>query len=144
MDMTSDITIQAWISLLKSHQKALSIVEHSLKEAELPVLAWYDILLELEKSGKKGLRPFELEANLLLTQYGVSRVVERIKKSGYLTQEACENDRRGHRLYITKDGIKIRKKMWPVYWNAMNNALGAKLTLSQQKKLREILSLITD
>ena len=52
--------------------RAIEAVEARLKAADLPPLGWYDVLLELEKAGEAGLRPFELQARLLLPQYGVS------------------------------------------------------------------------
>ena len=65
---------------MKAQQIALASVEQSLRSAELPQLVWYDALLELERAGKQGLRPFELERQMLLAQYNLSRLIDRIEK----------------------------------------------------------------
>ena len=79
---TSQQIVQAWARLLKAERLALARVETALKQAGLPPLAWYDVLLELERAGEAGLRPFELERALLLAQYNLSRLLDRIERGG--------------------------------------------------------------
>ena len=58
-----------------------------------PPLAWYDALLEIEKAGPDGLRPFELRKLLLLPQYGTSRLLDRMVTARDLSVGAlCDND----------------------------------------------------
>ena len=106
-------------------------------------LTWYDLLLELERAGEGGLRPFELERELLLPQYGVSRLIERVEKAGYLKRETCEDDGRGQRLVITESGRKLRRKMWPVYGQAIEDAVGARLTPAEARRLSGLLAKLT-
>ena len=56
--------VLAWARLLKAERLALARVEAALKQAGLPPLAWYDVLLELERAGETGMRPFELDTLL--------------------------------------------------------------------------------
>ncbi len=140
MQSPSDITVTAWARLVRAHNQALSCVEKALKKNKLPPLVWYDVLLELERAGSEGLRPYELERELLLPQYGISRLIERIEKDGYLQRDVCEDDKRGQRLVITKAGMKLRQNMWLVYGSAIEEAVGRKLTSDQSKKLSELLA----
>ena len=140
MTKPTEITIQAWVTLIRAHQAAFSAVEKSLKEKNLPPLIWYDVLLELDRVGKEGLRPFELEGALLLPQYQISRIIERIEKSGHLRRQSCEDDGRGQRLYITASGKALRREMWPIYANALERAVGAKISAKDAKMMSEILS----
>ena len=142
MTKPSDDTVNAWVKLLKAHRAALTSVENALKKAKLPPLIWYDILLEMERSKDKGLRPFQLEKELLLPQYGISRILERMEKAGYLTREICEDDGRGLRLAITEAGMKKRAKMWDVYGPAIEEAVGTKLSPDQSKATAELLNLL--
>lgn len=144
MAKPSDATVQAWARLIRAHRTARSSVEQALKKAGFPPLIWYDVLLELERAQDKGLRPFELERELLLPQYGVSRLIERIEKAGHLKREACEDDGRGQRLVITAAGKALRRRMWPVYGRAIEEAVGAKLTSTQAKTLSELLARLID
>src|ERR1700751_3913382 len=75
---------RAWARLIKAQRTALGSVEGALKAAGLPPLAWYDALLELERAGAPGLRPFELERAMLLEQYNLSRLLDRMERAGYV------------------------------------------------------------
>ena len=55
----SEAVVSAWVGLLRAQRRALGLVEERLKAAGLPPLAWYDALLELERAGAAGMRPFE-------------------------------------------------------------------------------------
>ncbi|MEH6405159.1 MAG: helix-turn-helix domain-containing protein [Sneathiella sp.] len=144
MKKPTDLTVDTWISLIKAQKIAFSTVESSLKRHDLPPLNWYDILLELKRVGADGLRPFQLEKELLLPQYGISRILDRMEEKGYLARKACENDGRGHRLIITDKGLEILAKMWPVYSDAIETAVGSKLNPKQAKVAVEILSQLID
>ena len=67
----SQVAVRAWARLTKAQHQALTAVEQALSAAKLPPLAWYDVLLELERAGGS-LRPFELEREMLLAQYNLS------------------------------------------------------------------------
>jgi len=140
MKKPSDTTARAWARLARAHRIALSSIEGALKNAGLPSLAWYDVLLELERAGKDGLRPFELERELLLPQHGVSRLVGRIENAGHLKRKTCADDGRGQRLVITTAGRKIRRHMWSIYGQAIEDAVGAKLSSKQVRDLSGILA----
>ena len=135
-------SVQAWTRLVRAHHSALSTIEQALKKNSLPPLSWYDVLLELERAGNKGLRPFQLERALLLPQYGVSRLIERMAQAKYLKRDYCHDDRRGQNLIITKTGKNLRRKMWSVYGPAIERAIGENLNPPQAKKLAELLAKI--
>ena len=131
--------VQAWSRLIRAHRVALSKVEKSLKDSDLPPLAWYDVLLELQRAGRKGVRPFELEGELLLPQYGLSRLLERMVLAGYVERKPHKEDRRGHVLAITPAGREIRRRMWPIYGAAIESAVGARLTDQEAVFLAKVL-----
>ena len=125
--MPSDATTDAWIALVRAHQKTLSAIEADLKAAGFPPLSWYDVLLELRRAGADGLRPMEFEQRLLLAQHNVSRLLDRMEKAGYVSRKAHESDGRGQRIRATVAGLDLQKSMWPVYGAAIEKHLGAKL-----------------
>jgi len=119
--------------------KQINHLEGALKKADLPSLAWYDVLLELERAGEKGLRPFELEREMLLAQYNLSRLIERLSRAGYVAREACEDDGRGHVLTITPAGKAMRRRMWAVYAPAIQAAIAGHLSESEIERLGALL-----
>lgn len=125
--------------MARSYTHVLAEIEKELKTKGLPALSWYDILLELDKVDADGLRPFELQEKLLLPQYGISRLVARIEKAGYLERVTCAEDGRGQSLRITKSGRELRQEMWQVYGPCLQNALGQKISDDQAQTMVEIL-----
>ena len=124
---------------MRARETALLIVESALKEADLPPLGWYDVLLELERAGDEGSRPYELQDKLLLPQYGLSRLLSRIEKAGYVERISSEEDGRGQLVLITPLGRSVRARMWSIYAPAIERAIGKKLSSAQAKSLSNLL-----
>lgn len=135
----SENVVAAWIALIRAQKTSLQIVEQAFKQHDLPPLAWYDVLWELEQARPDALRPFELEQRLLMPQYGLSRLLDRIRDAGYLERRPNPDDGRGYDIAITVAGRAIRRKMWPVYADALNRAVGEKLSDAEAKKLAGLL-----
>jgi DNA-binding MarR family transcriptional regulator len=119
----SDGVVRAWARLTKAPRHALALIERALAAAKLPPLAWYDVLLELERPGG-GLRPFELEREMLLAQYNLSRLIDRMEAAGYVERRALTEDRRGQVIVITSTGKALRRRMWLTYGPAIQRAIG--------------------
>ena len=137
--MPSRSTEHTWIWLARAYGAAINDIEQTLTDNNLPPLSWYDILRELERVGDKGLRQFELENALLLKQYSVSRLVERIEKKGLLRREPCETDGRGKRLILTREGKELRQRMWQIYGPKIEEVIGMKLSRKQCIELSGLL-----
>src|SRR5437660_7407070 len=100
----SEAVIRAWTSLVKAAQVVLGAVEAELKAAGFPPLGWYDVLLELSREKVDGIRPFVLEERLLLAQYNLSRVLDRLAEAGYVERHRHPEDGRGQIVRITQAG----------------------------------------
>lgn len=138
-DQPKEATVSAWVRLLRAHRVAMSSVERALKAAGMLPLAWYDVLLELDRAGEAGLRPFELEHAMLLEQYNLSRLLARIERAGLIERRACDDDGRGLTIIITDRGRTQRREMWPIYASAIETAVGAELYEQDILKLNDIL-----
>jgi DNA-binding MarR family transcriptional regulator len=134
-----ETAIRVWARLTRAQQIALVAIERALKSAKLPPLAWYDALLELERAGEKGLRPYELEREMLLAQYNLSRLIDRIECAGYVERRPCDDDGRRQVVVITAAGREIRKRMWAVYQPAIQRAVGDHLSAPQVRTLDALL-----
>jgi DNA-binding MarR family transcriptional regulator len=136
--------VRSWARLMKAQQLALSAVERTLREADLPPLAWYDVLLEVERAGGAGIRPFELERAMLLAQYNLSRLLDRLEQAGYIERRACEDDGRGQLIVLTDAGRAMRRKMWPVYAGAIEQAFGQHLSAKEAESLDSALGVLIE
>jgi len=135
----TETEIAAWARLMKASAKLLAQVERNLKEAGLPPLAWYDALLELYRARPDGLRPGDLQQEMLLPQYNVSRLVDRLEASGYAVRRPHPQDGRGQVLQITDAGTDLIKRMWNVYGRAITANFALKLERGEAGKLSDLL-----
>ncbi|WP_291729869.1 MarR family winged helix-turn-helix transcriptional regulator [Leisingera sp. F5] len=131
---------EIWLPLARAHKSILTSVEAALKQAGLPGLDWYDLLWELECAGSDGLRPFELQEKLLLPQYGVSRLADRLAKAGLLERLTCNGDGRGQVLVITPEGAAMRARVWTVYSDTMQQAVTPHFSAGEARRLAELLA----
>jgi DNA-binding MarR family transcriptional regulator len=136
----SESAIRAWARLERAHRAALGTVEARLAKAGLPDLAWYDVLLELERAGTDGLRSFQLQAALLFQQYNLSRLVDRMVAAGHVAKTPSAEDGRGQVLTITRSGRALRRRMWPVYATAIEEAVGRHFSDTEARTLGDLLA----
>jgi DNA-binding MarR family transcriptional regulator len=132
-------TILAWTRLMRSSQGLLASIESALKNKKLPPLCWYDVLLELERESPEGLRPFELQKRLLLAQYNLSRLIDRMESEGHIKRKNCHDDGRGQIILITRQGRKLMRKIWPVYQSVLTAHFADRLSKADTEKLTNLL-----
>jgi DNA-binding MarR family transcriptional regulator len=138
----SENTQTAWIKLIKAQQMLIGDIEAKLKKAKLPPLAWYDVLLELSRDPKNGIRQYEIGERILLNKHNLSRLIDRLEKDGLLKREICNADGRGIVVGITKKGIALKRKIWPIYADAIQSLIAEALTDEQMGLLSELLSAV--
>lgn len=139
MKPCTEAAAKTWAQLVRVEQTLLAGVEADLKEAGFPPLAWYDALLELSRAPEGRLRPLELEREMRLPQYSMSRLVDRLVKAELVVRKICPIDGRGQFVEITAAGRKLQKKMWPSYATAIERHVGAKLTRDEVSRLGDLL-----
>lgn len=129
----------AWIRLVRIQSRVLGAVEQDLKKAGFPPLSWYDALLELSRAEMGALRPVELEKQMLLPQYGLSRLIDRLVANGLVLRKVCEVDKRGLVVEITEKGRELQRKMWTAYSAAIERHVGSKICDTDAAKLSALL-----
>lgn len=134
--------VSAWIELAKTYNSLLHKIESALKEQGLPSLSWYDLLLELRKAESEGLRPYQLQEAMLLPQYNISRLIDRVAKAGYAEKKLYKADGRGQVIKITTQGQALLKKIWPIYKSILEATLASSLSQSEATNLTRMLKKI--
>ena len=128
---------------MRASQQLLASVEQELKSQGLPPLEWYDILWELERGPKTGIRPLELEGQTLLRQYQMSRVLKRMEAAGHVITTRLESDKRGFMVQITDKGRHIRASMWQSYGSFLRARFDDGLSIQQLTDLSDLLQTLT-
>ena len=134
---------QAWARLLRAQRILLERVETALKEAGLPPLSWYDVLLELSRNDHDGLRQYEIAERILLSKHNLTRLLDRLEARGLVVRGACPEDARGNIVSITAKGRSLQKRMWPVYADAVKTHFSGRLTAKDLDSLSRILGKVS-
>ena len=129
-----------WRIFLTTHAKLIGLIEQELAQAELPPLAWYDVLLALSESPDRRLRMHELAEAMVLDRSNLTRLVDRLEVKGLVCRKSCPTDRRGAFAAITEEGNAMREKMWPVYSQAIAKYFACHLNETEVEVLSKVLS----
>ena len=125
---------------MRTQQILLGKIEADLKQAGLPPLGWYDVLLELWRAEGGRLRPLEIERRTLVAQYNLSRLLNRLEREGLIEFQAFDGDGRGKWTVITNRGLAIREQMWTIYGGSIRRHVQAKLTEAEAAELSVLLA----
>lgn len=137
-----DKVLQVWVRLIRARDKILRNVEATVKAKGFPPIAWYDVLLELSREGGRKLRPVELEKELLVAQYNLSRLLDRLEEAGLVKRIACPGDGRGQMIELTPEGRAVQKRMWPALRDAVEEHVAPKLAEREIEQLVRLLGAI--
>lgn len=140
LDQTAE---RAWVRLLRVQRHALEAVEHRLKGEGFPPLAWYDVLLELSRSGE-GLRQYEIAERVLLNKYNLSRLLDRLEGKGLISRKPCPQDGRASIVQATAKGLRLQKRMWPTYASAIETVFASRLNKTETAVLSSTLAKLLD
>ncbi len=106
----TELEIDAWGGLLGLHARMMRIIEADLARTAGISHAEFEVLLRLSWAEGHRLRLQDLDARAIMTRSGISRVVERLEKMGYLTREEAAEDRRGAYATLTRKGLSDFRK----------------------------------
>jgi DNA-binding MarR family transcriptional regulator len=139
MTKDHDPKSHAWAVLLTAHATLIGKIEIALAEAELPPLDWYDVLWELEKAEGGKLRMHELARRIVLSRSNLTRLADRLENATLIEREDTPHDRRGYHCVITRAGLAMRKKIWPVYKAEIERLFSRHITVEEARTIGEAL-----
>lgn len=100
----SPLELAAWRGFLRVHAALVRELDRELEhEHDLP-LTQYEVLLYLDNAPDHRLRMSELASSVLLSQSGITRLVDRMEGEGLVERVPCPDDRRGLWAILTDAG----------------------------------------
>jgi DNA-binding MarR family transcriptional regulator len=128
----------AWSLFLTTHAVLVTAIGRELADADLPPLEWYDALWALERAPDRRLRLFEFEHWMVISRSNITRLVDRMERSGLVAREAAEEDRRGSYAVLTTEGLALRLRMWVVYERAIDTLFQSHLTTPELREMEAV------
>src|SRR5262245_47888751 len=100
----SPAELAAWRGLLRVHSALVHDLDAELRATHGLSLHEYEVLLHLADAAGERLRMSDLANAVLLSQSGLTRLVDRLVRAGSVERTRCEEDRRGHFAALTSVG----------------------------------------
>ena len=127
MVATPDPRQRAWARFVTAQAMLLEHIEAAFSGADLPPLAWYDVLWILENADQGRLRMHDLARKAVVSRSNVTRLTDRMEKAGLVARSDCPVDGRGTVCELTAKGRALRARMWPVYKKQIDTLFGKHL-----------------
>jgi len=98
------VELAAWRGLLRVHSALVHQFDAELRATHGLSLQEYEVLLMLAEAPGNLMRMSDLAASVLLSQSGLTRLVDRLARDGSVERTRCESDRRGLNAELTDAG----------------------------------------
>ena len=144
MAAQADPRQRAWARFVTAQALLLERIEAALAAAELPPLAWYDVLWNLETAEHGRLRMADLARKAVVSRSNVTRLTDRMEKAGLVARADCPVDGRGTVCELTAKGRALRAKMWLVYKKQIDKLFGKHLEAREADAMSAALERIID
>jgi DNA-binding MarR family transcriptional regulator len=99
---------EAFLSILRTASELSHAADKFLRKFEI-TQQQYNVLRILRGAGPEGLCRNEISARMVAATPDMSRLLDRMEKSGWITRERAEDDRRQVSTFITDSGQKLLK-----------------------------------
>jgi DNA-binding MarR family transcriptional regulator len=101
--------------MLRVHAALVGELDADLRAAHDLSAQEYEVLLILSNAPEQRLRMSELAASVVLSQSGLTRLVDRLVRAGSVERTRCESDRRGLNAELTEAGKATLEKARPTH-----------------------------
>jgi DNA-binding MarR family transcriptional regulator len=133
---------QAWRSLARTHAAVSGRMQEALAAAELPPLAWFEMLAAIAAADDERMKMGDLAEALVITRGGLTKLVDRLVKAGLIERTFCETDRRVSYATLLPAGAELLEEMVPVVSAELELAFAARLSEPQADDLRATLDTV--
>ncbi len=107
--LTPPRQLDSWVSFLRAHAAITRELSAQLQRVHGLTLNDYEVLLHLSYAEGGMLRRVDLAERVLLTASGITRLLEGLERSGYVSKETCASDARVSYAKLTPEGrAKLR------------------------------------
>jgi DNA-binding MarR family transcriptional regulator len=123
--------MRAWRAFLDAQASLLRRLEADLIKEEELTLAEYDVLVQLRFAPESRLRMTELSDRVRLSRSGLTRLVDRLVKTGLVKRGHCASDRRGTYAILTPAGTVRLRQASPVHLRGIREYFSKHLSPAQ-------------
>jgi DNA-binding MarR family transcriptional regulator len=104
----------------------------------------FEVLIRLARSPQSQLRMTDLAAQTQLTTSGITRVVDRLERTGLVCRQACPTDRRSSFAVLTDAGRARMEEVLPGHVDLIEHWFTGRLAPDQLAQMLDALRVVRD
>jgi DNA-binding MarR family transcriptional regulator len=131
--------MRAWRAFLDAQASLLRRLGADLVKNQDITLAEYDVLVQLSFAPDGRLRMSELSDRVRLSPSGLTRLVDRLVRSGLVKRGRCASDRRGTNAILTAAGHARLRRASPVHLRGIREHFSKHLSAKQLEAVADAL-----
>jgi len=125
----------AWRGMLRVHSHLVKALDAELVAEHGLSLTAYEVLLYLDEAPGRRMRMHDLASSVLLSRSGLTRLVDRLERDGFIERVACEEDARGAFAVLTPAGQRKRDTARATHLDGVRRHFLARLGPREQEAL---------
>ena len=125
-DAARDAAVAAWRELAACHAAVSAALERELGDRHGLCVSDFEVLERLAESPERKSRAQDLAEAVHLSQSALSRLVDRLAKTGLVQRCACDLDRRGVDVVLTDVGARRHDEAVPTHRDVLARYLPAR------------------
>ncbi len=139
----SDAEQASWRAVLRGTRLLERSLDRALHAHGIQ-LSEYEILSMLSESDSNRLRMSDLAAMVVQSRSRLTHTAKRLEQRGWVTREACLDDRRGVELVLTPDGLREIVEMSRIHVESVHENILDIMTAEQFQALGDAMALVRD
>lgn len=135
----TDLEIEAWHAFLVAHHRVIrKLDEELMREHGLP-LGSYEVLLFLQRAPGRCLKMSDLADRALLSPSGLTRMVDRLVRSGLVERVRATGDARSVHAHLTDEGMARFRLAARTHGRGIREHFSGRLDADQLGDLKRVL-----
>ena len=139
LEASSTSVPNAWVRFLRAHAATTREMDATLRERHGISLREYEVLLAIADAPERRIRRVDLASKVLLTQSGITRLLEPLEKRGLVEKVPSAEDRRVTFAALTASGRRLLTAAARTHGDDINTLFTANYT---QKDLAQLDALL--
>ena len=136
--------MSAWHALIRAHSRIVRRLEAELEAEHGLTLPAYEVLAHLSEAPDQRLRMSDLAKHAILTPSGLTRLIDKLARSGLVERHKCGADGRVIYAVLTPDGMAKLLSAYPTHVRGVREHYIDWLTQEQQRAVSEALGALAE
>jgi DNA-binding MarR family transcriptional regulator len=138
--VTGDPLLGPWTRLLRAHAALTRELSARLEAEHGLTLSDFDVLVQLYYAPDHALRRVDIARQVLLTASGITRLLDRLERAGFVTKRNCETDARVTYAVLTDEGLAKFEAARASHVADLEELFGSPLSEAERRRLDDLLA----